>query len=264
MKQLKFSTWGEFRSFVDEDRQVLPVYWRGQMDPRWPLASVFEREILSMAGGWQKGASQIYPYDDRYIHEGKPIWKKGFYQSSRNRYIEVFKQAASGLRGPNPANLAPDQWWAIGRHYGLVTPLLDWTEKPYIAAYFALWDLFSIMKSSGGFVEFSGREVAIYRLFNNKQLVGEGLRVVKPLVDELGRMQQQRSVFTWLDSEKFFELQGFLDNTGRGDLLTQIILSEQTVLDGLGDLSAHGIDHRLLFPDLTGAALYANTRWDIF
>jgi len=119
------------------------------------------------------------------------------------------------------------------------------------------------MKSAGGVIEFSGREVAIYRLFHNQQLEGDGLRVLKPLVDELGRMQGQRSVFTWLDSETFFELQGFLDNTGRGNLLIQIILSDQAVLDGLRHLSAHGIDHRLLFPDLSGAALYANTRWDI-
>jgi hypothetical protein len=77
-------------------------------------------------------------------------------------------------------------------------------------------------------------------------------------------MHGQRGLFTWLDSERFFELQGFLDNTGRGDLLTQIVISDQAVMDGLRDLKAHGIDHRLLFPDLFGAAKYANTRWDIF
>jgi hypothetical protein len=263
MKRLQFPTWGEFRSFVDEDRQVLPIYWRGQMDPHWPLASPFERVILSMAGGWKEKASQIYPYDNRYIREGKPIWEEGFYQSIRDRYLEAFKWAASGLRGPNPAVLNTDQWWALGRHYGLVTPLLDWTEKPYIAAFFALWGLFNNMKSDSGAIEFSGGKVAIYRLFHNQKLEGDGLRVLKPLVDELGRMQGQRGVFTWLDSETFFELQGFLDDTGRGGLLTQIILSDQAVLDGLRDLSAHGIDHRLLFPDLAGAAKYANTRWDI-
>jgi hypothetical protein len=263
MKQLNFSTWGEFRSFVDEDRQVLPVYWRGQMDPNWPLASAFEREILALNGGWKENASKMYPYDGRYMRDGEPIWEKDFYQSMRDRYLQAFERAASGLRGPNPARLKRDQWWALGRHYGLVTPLLDWSEKPYIAAFFVLWDLFNTMKSSGRGIEFSGREVAIYRLFHNEHLEGHGLRVLKPLVDELGRLQGQRSVFTWLDSEEYFELQGFLDNTGRGDLLTQIVLSEQAVLDGLRDLSAHGIDHRLLFPDLTGAALYANTRWDL-
>jgi hypothetical protein len=69
-------------------------------------------------------------------------------------------------------------------------------------------------------------------------------------------------LFTWLDSETFFELEGFCGHTGRGDLLTKFIISDQAVLDGLRDLKAHRIDHRLLFPDLNGAAEHANTRWD--
>jgi hypothetical protein len=57
-------------------------------------------------------------------------------------------------------------------------------------------------------------------------------------------MHGQRGLFTWLDSERFFEWQGFVDNTGRGDLLTQVIISDQAVMDGLRDLKAHGIDAR--------------------
>ena len=88
--------------------------------------------------------------------------------------------------------------------------------------------------------------------------------MVKPTVEELGRMHGQRGLFTWLDSEEYFELQGFLENTGRGDLITQAVLSEQAVSDGLKDLKAHGIDYRLLFPDLVGAATNANTQFDLF
>jgi hypothetical protein len=94
-------------------------------------------------------------------------------------------------------------------------------------------------------------------------LEGDGLRVVRPTVDELGRMQGQQGLFTWLDSEKYFELQGFCDNTGRGSLLTQFVLPGSAVLEGLRDLRAHGINARVLFPDLNGAAEHANTLWDI-
>ena len=185
------------------------------------------------------------------------------YPEMRDGYLERFKRAASGLRGPNPKELTTEEWWALGRHYGLVTPLLDWTEKPYIAAFFAIVALFKNW-SPRDIMMLQGKEVAIYRLTHSDHLEGDGLRIVTPMVDELGRLQGQRGLFTWLDLEKYFELQGFLDNTGRSDLLTKIILSEKGVLDGLSDLRKHGIDHRLLFPDLTGAALAANATGNIY
>jgi hypothetical protein len=86
------------------------------------------------------------------------------------------------------------------------------------------------MQTLSGIV-FDGREIALYRLFHNQELEGDGLRILRPLVDELGRMHGQRGLFSWLDSERFFELQGFLDNTGRGHLLTQIVISDQAVLN---------------------------------
>ena len=39
MEEIPFKGWNEFRSYIDEVRQVLSVYWRGQKDPSWVLAS---------------------------------------------------------------------------------------------------------------------------------------------------------------------------------------------------------------------------------
>ena len=263
MNSFEFNNWADFRSWIDADRQALPVYWRGQKDPVWPLASSFERQMLRLNAGWKPGASNVYPYDGCFDREGKKSWEPGFYAEMRDRYLDAFKRASSGLRGASPAVLDMDQWWSLGRHHGLITPLLDWTESPYIAAFFPLSELLQEMGSAGGGISFGGRAVAVYRLFHNEDLQGHGLRVVRPLLDELGRMHGQRGLFTWLDSEEFFELEGFLAQTGRDNLLTQFIISDQAVLDGLRDLKAHGIDRRLLSPDLDGAAEHANTLWDI-
>lgn len=168
METLQFKQWSEFRNFVDQDRQILPVYWRGQRAPSWPLASSFERTILDMCGGSREGASRIYPYDGRFNRGERKIWEPGFYPAKRDRYLDTFKVAASGLRGPNPRPLSTEEWRALGRHYGLV-PLLDWTEKPYIAAFFTLTEMLDLMRTPSG-ISFSGEVVALYRLFHNEQL----------------------------------------------------------------------------------------------
>jgi hypothetical protein len=259
MRTVNVTNWTEFRNFVGEDLQFTRTYWRGQRDPSWPLASTYERTILDLEGGTRPGASKLYPYDGRYMRNGEPIWRDNFYRRERDGVLADFRRLAQGRRGPAPVRLGDLEMWAIARHYGATTPYLDWSERPYVAAFFVLADLLDDIYAQYGGLNLTGGQCAVYRLIDKGgQLDGDGLRVVKVLIDELQHLHRQHGVFTWLDSDRFFELQGFLENHGKDDFLTQVLLPDHAVVEGLRDLLLHGIDYSVLFPDLRGAALHAS------
>jgi hypothetical protein len=111
------ASWDEFAQYVQREMLDYSSYvWRGQRCETWSLEPAIDRKAREL------GSVKLY----------------SFYKEQLDR----FKLAARGRRGANPQSIAEDnEWWALGQHHGLATPLLDWTTSPFVAAFFAFQEV---------------------------------------------------------------------------------------------------------------------------
>jgi len=108
-------SWSEFVELVHDKVDYDQYIWRGQRSEKWRLEPTFERVVPD------------WLYSDNEL------------DGVRARHLEGFKLASRGRRGINPPMPSnDDEWWALGQHHGLATPLLDWSLSPYVAAFLHL------------------------------------------------------------------------------------------------------------------------------
>lgn len=55
-----------------------------------------------------------------------------------DQQLETFKYSIRGRTKIPVAQLNTDDIWALGQHYGLWTPLLDWSRSPFVAMFFSM------------------------------------------------------------------------------------------------------------------------------
>ena len=238
VKEIELSSWKWFFDYMTRDFQDhKPFIFRGQRKSSWPLEPSLDRTVKRI---------------------NRPL--------NPASHLESFRMSARGRRGQNPQELKENEWWALGQHYGLDTPLLDWTESPYLGLYFAFAkareaaaDKRAVYALSRRLVEEKSEEI-------NVAAAGTPVRpdiveIIAPLTDDNARLVNQRGLFTRASPGADLEAWVRTQFSGRTDSV--MIKIEIPEYDGdrescLQALNLMNINHLTLFPDLSGACEFCN------
>ena len=240
---IELSSWKYFSDYINQELLDYTDYiYRGHGDTSWLLEPTIDRVIKD------------------------PDSKK------RNTHLNEFKFESRGRRGSNPPKISDEnEWWALGQHHGLLTPLLDWTASPFVALFFA------VSKA----IEIESESCTVFCLFQNsvhkvnkvikddKQIplingLKPTIKIFKPLSDENPRLVSQRGLFTRgpnnLDIEEWFKT--YKKKSDYMDLM-KITMPNKDIQDALSYLNRMNLNPSTLFPDLSGASEYCNLSLEI-
>ncbi len=191
-------------------------------------------------------------------------WIKEFSLSPRikGRQLEQymlneFKRRASPYLAQKPEN---DWDWLIhAQHHGLETRLLDWTENPLVALYFALLNSKFEDRSEGvvWLLKIKSDEAVVSRKGSNP-FVQKNTVVFRP--NFVSRRLEAQS--GWFSLHRYLEIRDHFVPLERNkdfkDRLVKITVPRRHASSILEDLSLCGINAATLFPDLDGISKFIN------
>jgi hypothetical protein len=154
-----------------------------------------------------------------------------------------------------------EELWAIGQHYGLATPLLDWTRSLYVALFFAFENP-SPAKNKLRSVWALNTSPPAREIMNNSNAkianTRHHFKIVDPISDENPRLISQSGLFS--RQPIGFNLVNWVLKEFPPDApyLIKINIPESERFAILNHLRLMNIHHGTLFPDIEGAAKYSN------
>jgi hypothetical protein len=106
-------TWDEFKNWLSNHARPDSFIYRGQSNNEWKLKTSFHRT----------GRYDLLRYANEDVHR-------------LNHYLVSLLNRSFNISDP----IEHGALLNLAQHHGFPTPLLDWTESPYIAAFFAFFD----------------------------------------------------------------------------------------------------------------------------
>ena len=227
------------------------VLYRGHARPDWHLWSPLDRRLTTLV---RRSDGELEYWSARKT--------KGlaWYDTLCSEILDHFRQGCRGVGGIDPGT-TDDEYWALGRHFGLLTPLLDWTLSPYVAAFFAFAERLRDMEHGSGAYTVKGNEgsVRVWALSMGEQIEVPGeFEVVRAHPRAAVRQRAQSGLFTRLRSEEYLEVVPYFASRGLTDYLVAFDIPLDAASHAMRDLQLMNITPATLFPDLYGAAWQAN------
>lgn len=245
---LVYDTWTDFKSHWQNDLGLDPhvskrpqFLFRGQYDPEWTLRTGFDRAF-----------SKLHKTRRQAVH---------------TELINEYKKQLKRLT-PDDAEqyeLPDEEIVARGQHYTLPTRFLDWTESPYIAAFFAYQEVIQMRR---GAKDSLPTQVAVWALNVLSPLwsANAGVDLIRVSARKNERLHKQMGWFTKLTSphdtvEDFVrESTSLLSGSEETWALRKIKLPADAATEAIGDLHLMGIRNESLFGGEEAAARDAVAR----
>lgn len=231
-------------------------YFRGQREAIWGLETSLDRAVLRQ----RKTPHSFSLWHLNRREEMQPL-------------VARFRQDAHNYLTHVPALPDIASWYALMQHFGAPTPLLDWTESPYVAGYFALEEKASFRRkreresySAVWAIEAAWVEAKEKELFKSEVLDSNGLLGHKgPIVVRINPSMSNPRLF----AQQGICLCKLFDEASFGQLLMTMMMHEELTtrpvirrleiggslrIKFLKNLRAMNIHRASLFPGLDGLA----------
>jgi hypothetical protein len=250
VQEWSLPSWRDFYGFIITNFDNKPAYiFRGQADATWPIKSALDRleerfpSRKNFGGGVPK-------------HFNCPV-------ASRDVHLRAFRQAIRGRPGIAAPPTDDDECWALAQHFGLATPMLDWTLSPFVALYFAFEE--SSCAQDRMVVGISSSVIASKATADDPAPTP-----YLPRNDASHRLLVQGGLFLRMpaiDLERYvrshFPDESTVSDSHARPILIKINIPNADRVDCLKILNKMNINRMTLFPDADGAARYVNALWEI-
>jgi hypothetical protein len=251
VKEYTLESWTDFLSLTSALFAVSPAYiYRGQAKYDWQLESGLDRLERRFPRRKNLGGRNPEYFDSPPLTE--------------EDHLHAFKNALRGRRGPNPPVLSDDEYWALGQHHGLATPLLDFTRSPFAALFFAFEEEKILADDTLTAPDFRGvYALSTCAIDDTVSEPAQHLSIISPEGDSNFRLISQGALFVRLPRKTHVE--GYVNAYFTGDyhraIFTKIKIPNKDRDDCLVALNKMNINHITLFPDIQGAAKHVNSLW---